>query len=126
MKRLLRLLRLRSQLRYWRKRAWLAEARLEAESIRNRQREDSFVRAAVMGARGMWGVPPRVGPALRQSVQVSTPASPLMTGADQLEFETFWLPDARRAGVSAQQALAEFTQELQKRKVPLNDDPYSH
>ena len=126
MKRLLRLLRLRSQVRYWRKRAWLAEARLEAESNRNRQREDMFVSASVMGARGMWGVPPRVGPALQQHKRTDVPASPLMTGADQLEFETFWLPDARLAGVSAQQALAEFTQELQKRKVPLNDDPYSH
>ena len=125
MHKLLRLFRLRAQLRYWRRRAWLAEARLEAEFNRNRQREDSFVSAAIMGSRGMWGVAPRTGPALQPKQAIETKAiHPQLTGADQMEFDMYWLPDAKRANVSEAQALNEFMQELAKRRTPLNDDPY--
>lgn len=80
-----------------------------------------------MGARGMWGVPPRVGPALQsQTKQPEQPRNSMLSGADQMEFEMFWLPDARQAGVSEGQALNEFVQELAKRRTPLSDEPYSH
>lgn len=126
MHQLIRLLRLRSQLRYWRQRALAAEDRLEAETWRNRNREDMFVSATVMGSRGMFGVSPRVGPA-----QLARPAQQLpllpqqMTGAEQLEFNTLWLPDALQSGISRQQAEQDFLIEVAKRKT-LNDDPYSN
>lgn len=127
MKRLLQLFRFRAQVRYWRHRALKAEGQLDAERCRNQTREDFFVSASVMGTRGMFGIAPRIGPA-----QTGKPTSPLqqaplaMTGADRLEFETLWLPDARAAGVDDNTALRDFMQEIAKRRVPLNDEPYSH
>ncbi len=127
LKRLLRLLRLRAQVRYWRARALKAEMRLEAERYRNLTREDFFVSASVMGQRGMFGVPPRTGPAAKKTITTQIQQQPLaMTGAERLEFETLWLPDARVAGVDDNTALRDFMQEIAKRRVPLNDEPYAH
>src|SRR5690349_5747158 len=108
---------------YWRLRALRAEEALEAEANRNRAREDVFVSAAVLGARGMWGQPPRTGPARTQApVSLLDAAAPTMSGADRMEFEQFWLPDAMRNNIPRQQAEKDFLQELVKRKA-LNDEP---
>ena len=102
-------------------------ADLEAEMYRNRAREDTFVSAAVMGARGMFGIPPRTGPARSREMQPQPfhppdPFEALLTGADKLEFETMWWPDAQRANVPMAQARQEFmTTVLQRRQ--LNDEP---
>lgn len=127
MKRFLRLLRLRAQVRYWRHRALRAESSLESERCRNQTREDFFVSASVMGTRGMFGVAPRTGPARQAASAPVIERAPLaMTGADRLEFETLWLPDARAAGIDDNTALRDFMQEIAKRRIPLNDEPYSH
>lgn len=103
---------------------------LDAEIWRNRAREDTFVSAAVMGARGMFGVPPRTGPALQrpsQPVQPFHPSDPfetILTGADKMEFETLWWPDAQRAGVTLANARQEFLQTVMQRRQPLNDEPF--
>lgn len=126
-----RWLKLRSRVRYWRKRALRAEQRtesmvylLEAETVRNREREDTFVSAAVMGQRGMWGMPPRTGPVEPKQVGPIAPASwdAGFTGADKWEFETIHLPDAIRAGVSPQKAKQDFARIIASRRLPLNDE----
>lgn len=101
----------------------------DAEVWRNRAREDAFVSAAIMGGRGMFGVPPRTGPALQRQTQPAQPFHPpdpfdaILTGADKLEFETIWWPDARQANVSLATARQEFLQTVMKRRT-LNDEPY--
>jgi hypothetical protein len=100
----------------------------EAEVWRNRAREDSFVSAAVMGARGMFGVPPRTGPAIQRQAQPQPfhppdPFDTLLTGADKLEFQTIVLPDARRAGVSDAEARRHFLEDVLQRRQSLNDEP---
>jgi len=104
---------------------------LEAERYRNLEREDTFVSASVMGQRGMWGMPPRTGPAF-QSNQVSRiPPQPQnwdagFSGREKIEFESIHLPDALAHGVSAQQAQRDFARVIASRRMPLNDDPYSN
>lgn len=103
---------------------------MEAEVWRNRAREDAFVSAAIMGSRGMFGVPPRTGPALQRQTQPAQPFHPadpfetILTGADKLEFETMWWPDAQRAGVTLATARQQFLQEVVQRRQPLNDEPF--
>ena len=103
-------------------------ADFDAEMNRNRAREDAFVSAAVMGSRGMFGVPPRTGPARPRQDQQPQPFHPpdpfdtLLTGADKLEFQTLWLPDAIRVGIPESQARKEFFEVVQQRRQ-LNDDP---
>lgn len=101
---------------------------LEAETFRNRAREDTFVSAAVMGSRGMFGVPPRTGPAIQRQAQPepfhpTDPWDSLLTGADRLEFETNWWPDAQRANVSLVTAKQQFMEEVAARRR-LNDEPF--
>ena len=135
MKRLFRILHWQARCRYWRKQAEAAKrevARLQlsllAERYRNLTREDMFVSASVMGARGMYGVAPRGGPALVEPSQPKVPAvDPYqLSGADLMEFETFWKPDAEAAGISLVVAKQKFIQEVViPRRAPLQDDPFS-
>jgi hypothetical protein len=138
---MIRLLRLLAKVRYWKRRALLAETRcldlieqhaaaltkmrekMDAEFYRNMSREDTFVSASILGARGMWGVAPRTGPAQTQKPpSLLEQAAPVMTGADRMEFDQYWWPDAMRNNVTRQQAEKDFLQELAKRKA-LNDEP---
>lgn len=143
-----RWLKLRAKIRYWKRRALKAESglrdaldSLDAEVIRNRYREDTFASAAVLGHRGMYGLPPREGPALqrpRQQLTVATTATaataPLFSGswdtgftwADKEEFKLEWLPAVNAGTVSLPQAQQDFAAEIARRRIPLNDDPFSH
>lgn len=102
-------------------------ADFDAEMYRNRAREDTFVSAAVMGARGMFGVPPRTGPARQpeqpQPLHQPDPFEVLLTGADKLEFETIVWPDAQRANVTRAQAQQHFLETVRQRRQ-LNDEPF--
>ncbi len=140
----MRFLRLLARVRFWRNRALKAEARLielieeyaaevkelqvkmDAEHWRNQSREDTFVSASILGAKGMWGVAPRTGPAQTQRpptlIDLANQSGPVMSGADRMEFQQYWLPDALKAGVSPQKAEQDFLVELVKRKA-LNDEP---
>src|SRR5262245_35856096 len=96
--------RFRARVRQYRRQIERLEAELailkrefEAETWRNRSREDMFVSAAVMGARGMWGVAPRSASAYQP--KPDKPQAPAYDpyqfyGPDLMEFNTFWLPDA--------------------------------
>lgn len=109
----------------------LARLRLamEAERWRNYSREDTFASAAILGQRGMWGIAPRSGPALEErpkSAQPSPPDPYNLSGADLMEFETFWKPEAEAQGIPTQEAKRRFVNEVVvPRRMPLNDDPFS-
>ena len=110
---------------YWRNRARNAEALLEVETMRNREREDTFVSATVMGGRNMWGVPPRSGPAMMKQVGASSVATdPIqtLTPLERTEFYTQYLEDARRAGIPDKQALSDFLRDVASRKQS-NEEP---
>lgn len=134
MKRLLRLLRWRAQVRYWHRRAAKAEVevsvlklQLAAERYRNMSREDTFASAAVLGSRNMWGLAPRTGPALQETPKplVQQPDPFNLSGPDLMEFETYWKPDAEASGISLIEAKRQFIQQVViPRRMPLNDDPY--
>lgn len=135
MKRLLKLLHWRALVRYWHRRAQRAEAevgalklQLSAERYRNMQREDTFASAAVLGSRNMWGLAPRSGPAVQAPARTESAAAidPYsLSGADLLEFETFWKPDAEAANIPINEAKRRFIQEVVvPRRMPLNDDPF--
>ena len=133
------------RVRYWKRRALQAEQRLldtesryethfaevqhqaEQERWRNIEREDYFVSAAVMGQRGMVGIPPRTGRAMKQVnapvVQTDDPLQGL-SGLQRTEWYGAWWPDAQAAGISMSEALRDFKTELSHRQ-PLNDEPYS-
>lgn len=134
-----RWLRLRSRIRYWHRRALKAESQLadkamllEAERVRNQIREDTFVSASIMGQRGMYGVPPRVGPAIQSPKRIEKPVNQYpawdanLTWADKQEFELEWKTAAERAGVGMAKAQQDFLMEIAKRRVPLQDDPFSN
>lgn len=129
-KRLFRWRHWRARARYWRKRAVSAEAELRAETFRNREREDELVTVPMRMA-GLWGMPPRAAPALKQVNQlaptpVSTPGDPWhsLSWADKNEFNMYWKPDADAAGVPEHEARQKFLLEIESRRTPLNDDPY--
>lgn len=133
MRRLFRIAHWAARARYWRKRVASLERdnarlRLEltAETWRNRSREDTFASAAVLGSRQMWGLAPRVGPAHVEPKQRPQPVDPYhLSGADQMEFDTFWKPDAEAAGIPLHQAKQRFIAEVvMPRRQPLNDDPF--
>jgi len=113
--------------RYWRKKYRAAEARcleleaqLNAELWRQVERGDMFTSAAIMGTRQMFGVAPRLGPAQvkRDAPQPQMSHDPLvgLTGIERMEYQTYWWPDAQRAGVSEAAALNSFRIELASRK----------
>jgi|SRR5215831_12643399 len=142
--------RLAARARYWKRRALEAEARVisvienyehemakvrsdaHAEMWRNREREDTFVSAAVMGGRGMWGVVPRKAPATAPEPQViiqppQTPDPYPLRGMQLLEFEGEWWPIAQQQGIPRNEAIRKFTEELARRnQTRLEDDPYSN
>jgi hypothetical protein len=75
----------------------------------------------------MWGLAPRSGPAVSEvSKPVQQPVDPYnLSGADLMEFETFWKPDAEASGVSLHEAKRQFVQQVViPRRMPLNDDPF--
>ena len=132
--RLLRINHWRARARYWRGQAETAKreaARLQlsllAERYRNINREDYFVSAAVMGSRGMVGIPARQGPAATGEAKPKQKViPPNWSGADLLEFETFWKADAEAAGISEMEAKRQFEQQvIVPRRQPLNDDPFN-
>ena len=135
---MMKFFRLYARLRYWRTKANYLEKKLaiergrvldvqaqaEAERYRNLEREDMFVSATVMGTRGMYGVPPRVGPAqVKQIPQLAQAADPwsALHFNEKAEFETEWMPAAEAYGKSRQQAQQDFLLELANRKS-LNDE----
>ena len=105
----------------------MLRAELNAEMFRNREREDVFVSASVLGQRGMYGIPPRSGPALQSAPtpQPTTPTDPWMNlpWADKAEFQTEWWPLAQQQNRSEMQARQDFMGELARRKQ-LNDEPF--
>ncbi len=136
MKTLRRWLRYRARIRYWKSRAEASEQRvldlqasLDAERWRNMEREDTMVSASVMGQRGMWGVPPRLGPAY-QTQQVShIPPQPQtwdshLSGIEKMEWQTIFLPDALQNGVSIQKAQQDFARIVSQRRQPMNDEGF--
>jgi len=143
--RLSRIFRLTARARYWKQRALKSERflvaeqnrldhtitllrdELNAEMNRNREREDTFMSATVMGGRNMYGVAARIGPALkRQEAAVASQSDPWqqLPWEDRAEFATEWWPGAQAVGRSEMQARQDFMQELAKRKQ-LNDEPFS-
>jgi hypothetical protein len=127
-------LRYRLRTRRWRLRAQQAEAevfrlrlQLAAERDRNMEREDTFASASIMGQRGMWGILPRSGPAGAEKVQAKPASDPFgLTQIEQMEFDTYWKPDAEAAGIGLAQAKQQFFKEVVlPRRQPLNDDPFN-
>ncbi len=102
---------------------------LNAEMNRNREREDAFASAAAFGARGMYGIAARVGPALPSApqAQLTTATDPWanLPWADKAEFQTEWWPLAQQSGRSEIQARQDFMRELANRRQ-LNDEPFSN
>ena len=127
-------LRYRLRTRRWRLRALAAERerdllklQLSAERWRNQAREDTFASAAVLGSRNMWGLAPRSGPAVSGMAKPAPqPPDPFnLSGADLLEFETYWKPDAEANGIAIHEAKRQFVQQVViPRRMPLNDDPF--
>ena len=134
MKRFFRILHWRARAKFWQRKYQTAfaevrhlRAELNAEMNRNREREDTFVSASVMGSRGMYGVAPRSGPARQRMNQTAAvpaySADPWdgLSWADKQEFELYWVKDAEAAGKTRAQARQDFMNELASRKT-LNDD----
>jgi len=133
--RLFRILHWRARARYWQRKAEKLERtvnmlrrELNAETERNRNREDVFVSATVMGTRGMYGIPPRSGSALQAVTPTPAVASDpwqQLKWEDKAEFVTEWLPLAQQNGRSEMQARQDFMAELANRRQ-LNDEPFSN
>jgi len=132
--RLFRILHWRARAKFYRLQAEklertvsLLRRELNAEMERNREREDTFASATIMGGRNMYGVAARIGPALkRQEAAVASQSDPWqqLPWEDRAEFATEWWPGAQAVGRSEMQARQDFMQELAKRKQ-LNDEPFS-
>jgi hypothetical protein len=132
--RFLRILHWRARAKFYRLKAEKLERtvsmlrrELNAECERNREREDVFVSASVLGQKGMYGIPPRSGPVLPAApTPTQSPLDPWqqLPWADKAEFQTEWLPLAIQRGRSEMQARQDFMAELANRKQ-LNDEPFS-
>lgn len=130
-------LRYRLRSRRWRQRALMAEdeisqlkRELYAEMWRNREREDMFVSASIMGSKGMYGVRARSGPVIApKQIQPAAPQLPgysdtpfdKLTWAEKEEYRMFYLQDGLSAGHSEQQIQQRFMEDLAARKI-LNDE----
>ncbi len=122
----------RAATKFWRKRALKAEASLEAEMLRNREREDTLI-TVPMRAMGLFGIPAREAPAPLVR-NVSRPTSQLvkstdpwdsLSWADRQEFDMYWKDDAAAAGVPLMQARERFLAEVViPRRQPLMDEPF--
>jgi hypothetical protein len=122
----------RARAKFWRGRALKAEGQLEAERYRNLEREDTLVTVPMRMA-GLWGIPARSGPA--EPIKQINPTPSLLQSADpwdnltwgeRQEFDMEWKTDAEAAGVPIREARQKFLEEVNKRRQPLNDDPYSN
>lgn len=140
--------RLLARVRFWKHRALKAEQRIsdlieqyaaeiqelkesnEAERWRNMSREDDLI-TVPQRLGGLWGMPPRTGPAMKVNQRppaLAKPADPWesLSWADKKEFEMFWKADAEAANVPEHIARQQFLAELANRKIPINDEPFSH
>jgi len=124
-------LRWRLKARYWQRRAMSAERQLKAEMWRNRAREDELI-TVPQRIQGLWGMPARTGPAMKNvsretSRQLTQPNDPWdgLSWAEKQEYEMFWKADAAAAGVPEHLARQQFLAEMQSRKIPINDEPFS-
>ncbi len=129
MKRFWRWRHWRASSKFWRKRALKAEASLEAERWRNLEREDTLV-TVPMRLGGLWGMPPRTGPARMKQVNtpphaLAKPADPWdsLSWADKQEYELQWKDAALAQGIPEYVAKQQFLAELQSRRTPINDEP---
>src|ERR1043165_5479574 len=133
----MKLLRLTARICYWKRRALAAERVLLAtkseyearftklsddansERWRNIEREDLMVSAAVFGSRGMVGIPPRSGPAVKQAQCLTSTPDPwdAITGAEKLEYEVFYKPDGLAMGLTETQIRQRYMQDLAQRKA---------
>ena len=129
--RLFRILHWQARARYWHRKFEKAEhtisllrQELTAEMIRNREREDTFASASILGQRQMYGLAPRSGPAV-QPAEKSAALDPWLSlsWADEAEFKTQWWPLAQAQGLTEPQARQDFTNELAQRKQ-LRDEPF--
>ena len=119
--------RLVARVRALNRKVALLEKQLEAERYRNLIREDFFVSAAVMGGRGIVGIPPRVGAAYQPQPLKQPPVyDPYqLRGVDLMEFEAEWKPQAEAAGISEHEAKRQFVLELERRRGnKLIEEPY--
>lgn len=123
--------RLLARIRYWRSRAIKAEsqvieisARAEAETWRNRAREDAFASAACLQGRGMAGIAPRDAPAAAPRSRFVEQVDPwqALTRIERDEFEKEWLVDAIAHNVDPRKAQQDYMRELTRRKQ-FNDEP---
>jgi hypothetical protein len=105
---------------YWRMRALKAEARLEAETWRNREREDTLA-TVPMRAMGMFGMTPRSAPAgvASQPTRLLQTADPFesLSAMDKMEFQTQWLEAAKTNGIPIDQAKRDFVLMVQRRNL---------
>jgi hypothetical protein len=77
----------------------------------------------------MWGIAPRTGPAVTEQPKPKPqPIDPYqLGGADQLEFDTFWKPDAEAMNIPLHLAKQRFINEVVlPRRAPLQDDPFAN
>ena len=130
--RLFRILHWRARAKYYQRKLERSERtvamlrqELNAEMNRNREREDTFVSATVMGGRNMFGVAPRRGPVLQATPVPITETDQWqqLPWADKAEFTTEWWPLAQERGRSEIQARQDFMAELARRRQ-LNDEPF--
>lgn len=131
---MIRFFKLRARIRYWKRRALKAEdvtretkALLEAETWRNRSREDTLITVPVrMAGMVAIGLEQRGGPAYssQKPTRLTQAVNPweALTGIERMEWETEYLPDAIRNGVSEQAARQRFLRDLANRKS-LVDEP---
>ncbi len=141
--------RLLARVRFWKYRALKAEQRIsdlieqyaaeiqelkesnEAERYRNMSREDDLI-TVPMRLGGLWGMPPRTGPAMKQVNQppraIAQPADPwdALSWADKQEFDLQWKDAAAARGIPEYVARQQFMAEIASRKIPINDEPFSH
>ncbi len=141
--------RLLARVRFWKHRALKAEKRIsdlieqyaveiqelkesnDAEMWRNRAREDELI-TVPQRLQGLWGMPPRTGPAMKQVNQppraLAQPADPwdALSWADKQEFDLQWKDAAAARGIPEYVARQQFMAEIATRKIPINDEPFSH
>ncbi len=141
--------RLLSRVRFWKHRALKAEQRCDAlikefmaeiqelkesndaEMWRNRAREDELI-TVPQRLQGLWGMPPRTGPARMKQVNqpphaLAQPADPwdALSWADKQEYDMQWKDAALAQGIPEYAAKQQFLAELQARRIPINDEPFT-
>ncbi len=145
----MKFLRLLARVRFWKHRALKAEQQCtelitqfeaeihelkesnDAEMWRNRSREDELI-TVPQRLQGLWGMPPRTGPARMKQVNqpsraLAQPADPWesLTWADKQEYELQWKDAALAQGIPEYIAKQQFLAELQSRRIPIHDEPFA-